>query len=118
MDEAERCHHLAILDRGVLVAEGAPATLARDIPAQIVEIATADPLRCRRLLDGDAVVEAVTQLGNRLRVMLPLAVPDPASHLRERLAGGGICAQVHRVEANLEDVFVAATKRKSAPDTA
>ena len=29
MDEAERCHRLAILDRGVLVADGTPAELTR-----------------------------------------------------------------------------------------
>ena len=38
MDEAERCHRLAILDRGRLVAEGVPKELMAGIPAIVVEI--------------------------------------------------------------------------------
>jgi ABC-2 type transport system ATP-binding protein len=38
MDEAERCHRLAILDRGRLAAEGAPRELMRSIPGQVVEV--------------------------------------------------------------------------------
>ena len=35
MDEAERCHSIAILDLGVLVAAGSPAELADDIDAAV-----------------------------------------------------------------------------------
>ena len=42
MDEAERCHRLAILDRGRLVAEGAPKDLMSGIPAIVVEIEAED----------------------------------------------------------------------------
>ncbi len=42
MDEAERCHRLAILDRGRLVAEGAPKELMSGIPAIVVEIEAED----------------------------------------------------------------------------
>ena len=42
MDEAERCHRLAILDTGRLVAEGTPKALAAGIDAAVVEIETDD----------------------------------------------------------------------------
>ena len=38
MDEAERCHRLAILDRGRLVCEGEPLDLMRNIDATVIEI--------------------------------------------------------------------------------
>ena len=38
MDEAERCHALAILDRGVLVADGSPQQLIDELPATVVQI--------------------------------------------------------------------------------
>ena len=40
MDEAERCHALAILDEGKLVAEGAPRELEAAIGAQVLEVET------------------------------------------------------------------------------
>ena len=39
MDEAERCHALAILDRGVLVADGSPQQLIDELPATVVDAA-------------------------------------------------------------------------------
>ena len=47
MDEAERCHGLAILDRGVLVASGAPRALMDALAGGIVEI-EGDGLRAAR----------------------------------------------------------------------
>ncbi len=38
MDEAERCHELAILSSGRVVAEGAPETLMSDLPLQVIEV--------------------------------------------------------------------------------
>ncbi|MGH8193643.1 MAG: ABC transporter ATP-binding protein, partial [Woeseiaceae bacterium] len=38
MEEAERCHRLAILDRGVKVADGAPAELQESTGMSVVEV--------------------------------------------------------------------------------
>ena len=48
MDEAERCHRLAILAEGRLVAEGPPRQLMRDIAAAVVEIEAEDVAGARR----------------------------------------------------------------------
>ncbi len=50
MDEAERCHRLAILDTGKLVAEGEPKELAANIDATVVELETDDIEGARRAL--------------------------------------------------------------------
>ena len=71
MDEAERCHRLAILDRGRIAAEGEPKVLAREIDATVIEIGDADFAAARRALAGLPEVRSVAQLGNRLRVLLP-----------------------------------------------
>ena len=42
MDEAERCHELAILANGKVVAQGEPQRLMTDIPASVVEVEAAD----------------------------------------------------------------------------
>ena len=109
MDEAERCHRLAILDDGRLVAEGPPRQLMADIAAQVVEIECAAVRPVRDLLGKLAAVRSVTQLGLRVHALLDPAVPDAVALVRKALADAGLEARVEATEASLEDVFVAAT---------
>ncbi|HEX7030696.1 MAG TPA: ABC transporter ATP-binding protein [Gammaproteobacteria bacterium] len=112
MDEAERCHELAILDRGRLVATGSPQQLMRDIDAQVLEIETERPLDARRELAEQEGVRSVAQLGTRLHALLVRDMPDAGAAVSRRLHAAGIEARVEAVGANLEDVFVAATRLK------
>ena len=50
MDEAERCHRLAILDNGRLVAEGSPKALMENIDAVVIEVETEDIAGARTAL--------------------------------------------------------------------
>ena len=120
MDEAERCHRLAILDRGRLVGEGVPQDLMAAIPAIVVEIEADDVSGARRALREDPVVRSMAQLGTRLHALLDPQTPDPDARVRARLAASGILAQVDIVQASLEDVFVAATgfRRDARPEPA
>lgn len=114
MDEAERCHRLAILDEGRLVAEGSPRELMRDIAAAVVEVETDDVPAARGALAGDAQIRSIAQLGTRLHALLDRDTPDAAEHVNRRLAAAGVVAQVNVVPASLEDVFVASTGSRSA----
>ena len=109
MDEAERCHRLAILAEGRLVAEGEPKRLMADIPASVVEIEAGDIAAARTALQADGAVRSVAQLGTRLHALLDPAVAEPAARVSARLRDGAVAAEVAQVHASLEDVFVAAT---------
>ena len=50
MDEAERCHRLAILDRGRVVAEGEPLALMRKIGHTVIEVSGEDLRPIRKAL--------------------------------------------------------------------
>ena len=113
MDEAERCHRLAILDRGRVAAEGEPKVLIRDIDATVIEIGDADFEAARRALARIPAVRSIAQLGNRLRVLLPRGTDDPVALLRAALVMDNAGATVERVGASLEDVFVAATRLRA-----
>jgi ABC-2 type transport system ATP-binding protein len=115
MDEAERCHRLAILSDGRLAAEGVPIEMMRGIAARVVEVEAQDAAGARRALLDDAALLGSTQLGLRLRVLLRPEVADPAGHVARRLDAAGVAAQVVEVVASLEDVFVMATGRASDP---
>jgi ABC-2 type transport system ATP-binding protein len=109
MDEAERCHNLAILDRGRLAATGSPAQMIRDIDVQVVSVDT-DAIRdARQILEDHDTVRTVTQLGNNLHVLLVPGLADAAAWVEETLAGANIEASARLTAASLEDVFVAAT---------
>lgn len=109
MDEAERCHGLAILDRGCLAAEGSPRQLMDSIDAIVIEVEADDVRAARHALDGQDYVRSVAQLGNRLHALLDPQRTDPEGSVRALLAKTGVQAKVERVRASLEDVFVAAT---------
>nr|WP_233348399.1 ABC transporter ATP-binding protein [Luteimonas sp. MC1572] len=112
MDEAERCHRIAILDQGVLVADGAPGELAGDLRGRSVEVRAARPRQAQRVLAALPGVLSVAQIGNSLRV---LSAPgeDAADAIGRALRGAGLQADVAPVGSNLEDVFVAATRGRS-----
>ena len=116
MDEAERCHRLAILDEGRIAAEGEPRVLARGIDATVVEIGSADFGKVRSALARVPEVRSVAQLGNRLRVLLPKGVGDAVGRLREAVSAASPGATVESAEASLEDVFVAATRLRGAAE--
>ena len=109
MDEAERCHRLAILAEGRLVAEGVPRDLMRDIAAAVVEIECEEVAAAHAALAGDEHIRSVAQLGTRLHALLDRDTPAPERRVSERLSAAGVAARVSAVPANLEDVFVVAT---------
>ena len=112
MDEAERCHRLAILDRGRLVCEGEPLELIGDIDATVIEITGADLKSLRETLSGLRGVWNLTQLGSRLHALLDPGTQRPVELVQGALANAGLRANVSMAEAGLEDVFVAATGRR------
>jgi len=110
MDEAERCHGLAILAEGRLVAEGTPRALMNGVEADIYEIEGADGSEAPKLVRALPWVHGVTQLGIRLRVLVKRGENDAESRLRALLAQHGIAGSIARTTASLEDVFVVATR--------
>ena len=108
MDEAERCHALAILDRGVLVAGGAPRTLMDALAGYVVEVEGEGLRAGRAVIEALPFVVSVAQLGTRLRVLTD--VPEPARALQGALDAARVNARAHAASPSLEDVFVSATR--------
>ena len=116
MDEAERCHRLAILDRGVKVADGTPRELQAATGMHIVEVVADDPYSAQNALHGLPEVASVTQLGVRLRVLVPERHAQPIEIIERALREHHVSAQASLSAATLEDVFVAVTMPPSERD--
>lgn len=118
LDEAERCHRLAILDRGVLVADGSTAELTAALAGRTFEVDAREPRRAQQALANLPGVLSVAQIGNRLRV-LGHGSDNTRDLLQHTLHQAGLAADVADAAPNLEDVFVAATRgRGSAQERA
>lgn len=113
MDEAERCHRIAILDRGVLVADGTPADLTAALDGRTVEVIAPHPRRAQQALVGLPGVLSVAQIGNSLRV-LTARNGDARARIADALQRAGLQAEVQVSQPNLEDVFVSATRGREA----
>ena len=109
MDEAERCHRLAILDRGMLVADGTPAELTARLAGRTLVVESEDPRQARQAVLAVAGVLGAAQIGNSLRVLADEGADDIAREVTAALSRAGLRARAAPVDANLEDVFVAAT---------
>ena len=112
MDEAERCHRLAILDNGRLVADGTPAALTAGLQGRTLGVRTGEPRRAQALLHGLPGVLGIAQIGNELRVLAEAATTAGdglGPRLLDALQAQGLDAEVVAIAPNLEDVFVAAT---------
>ena len=110
MDEAARCHNLAILDEGVKVADGSPKELGENIDCTVIEVTARDPNRARLSLDREQAITSITQLGVRLRILIPKGNPDALGLVRANLRAAELSAEVEQVFPDLEDVFVAVTR--------
>ena len=108
MDEAERCHKLAILEAGIKRADGSPEELMQQMGAHVVEVEASDLRQLKQHLIKLPEVITAAQLGARLRVLVKNKVADPQAFLS---AQQGIRADdtLSLVRPSLEDVFVTST---------
>ncbi len=113
MDEAERCHRLAILEAGEKRADGAPAELMAAMGARVVEVEAADLRALKPQLLALPEVVSAAQLGSRLRVLVRERIADPVGWLRGQDLSPAP-TRLEQVHPSLEDVFVISTGRGRA----
>ena len=110
MDEAERCHRLAILNQGRKMIEGPPQQLMSELGASVVLVVTTDPRQANKVLLAVPIVHSVAQIGASLRVLVDKKQANPPLAVHDYLDSEGIEATCSGEAANLEDVFVVATQ--------
>jgi ABC-2 type transport system ATP-binding protein len=107
MDEAERCHQLAILETGKLRATGTPRALMSALDRRVVEIIGPGLRQVKTAALALPQVQSAAQQGLQLRVLMQDDTTDPVAYLQQQLMQQDL--QVALAKPSLEDVFVSAT---------
>lgn len=108
MDEAERCHGLAIMEAGVMRADGSPELLMQNMGVTVIEILADNLRQLKEVLIQLPEVRSAAQLGVRLRVLVRNEVADPINWLRTAFPYLQR-AELTIARPSLEDVFVTCT---------
>ncbi|MDW1868907.1 ABC transporter ATP-binding protein [Vibrio sp. Vb0598] len=108
MDEAERCHRLAIMEAGEIRADGEPEELMAQMGVNIVEV-KADNLReLKEKVIRREEVRSAAQLGIRLRILIHQHIEEPIEWLTQTFPELDGC-EMNIARPSLEDVFVSVT---------
>ncbi len=111
LDEAERCHRVALMHAGQIHEMGTPAELRASLGLKRLEIRTPDLREAERILssipDRDREVADVQRFGDRLDVLTPR--PEELLPLidREMRTAGIEIEDIHIDDPALENTFVA-----------
>lgn len=105
MDEAERCHRLAIISRGAVMAMGTPREVVAKRGLRVAEIV--GDVRAADLLRARSETDEVSHLGDVLR--WAVREGDPVALAREVL---GTDVDAVEVRANVEDTFVSMAREE------
>ncbi|MBE9538180.1 MAG: ABC transporter ATP-binding protein [Proteobacteria bacterium] len=112
MDEAERCHQLAILDLGKLKIQGTPKDLMDKLEKRVIEIEGANLRQVKDRVVHLPQVQSAAQQGLKLRVLFRPNTENPSDYLKQNLSGEQL--SIAPTRPSLEDVFVAATSGDNA----
>ncbi|WP_417552526.1 ATP-binding cassette domain-containing protein [Marinomonas fungiae] len=105
MDEAERCHALAILENGNKRADGSPQQLMEKMPAIVFETEGLHLRQLKQQLITHQDILSAAQIGSRLRILISKHQAQPLPLLNSLSA----THHFSQVRPSLEDVFVANT---------
>lgn len=108
MDEAERCHRLAIMESGLIRADGEPETLMNTMGVNIVEVRAHNLRQLKEKVMARAEVRSAAQLGIRLRILIHQEVTQPIAWLKTTFPELAE-AEMNLARPSLEDVFVTVT---------
>jgi ABC-2 type transport system ATP-binding protein len=107
LDEAERCHRVALIHAGALAAIGTTAEVKQTFAGRsIAEVRTTDPVRAMTTLDEMPEVEKTSLFGTAVHAVFRQPELDTSALARRLGAAGVAVTSVERVSPSLEDVFL------------
>jgi ABC-2 type transport system ATP-binding protein len=111
LDEAERCHRVALMHEGRIHRAGTPAELRQSLGLERLEVRAADLRRAESALAGRPTIVDIQRFGDRLDVMVR-DVRDGEREVHEALSAAHLAVEGIRAAApTLENTFVSILRR-------
>jgi len=112
LDEAERCHRVALLHEGRLLFCDTPAALKRQLPGGVVSLRSKEPRQLFETLKSAAGVANQVLVGDGVHLFVDDA-PRRIPELRARLEAANLpFDEIAEAAPSIEDLFVAAVGKK------
>ena len=109
LDEAERCHRIALLHQGRILFSDTPSELKKHLRGAVVEVVSPFPRRVQTLLVNAEGVLNVVLGGDEVHLVVDDAerrIPELRSHM---MTAAVPFQSIEHVAPSMEDIFVAAT---------
>ena len=113
MDEAERCHRVALMHQGRLIACAPPESLKRNVPGELLELQPSQVFAAQDLVANLDGVHEVQTYGSLLHVFVDRAEVRSAQVRAALEAQGVIVSGLRVIEPRMEDAFVSLIRRQS-----
>lgn len=114
MDEAQRCHRVAVLDRGRVLACDSPEGVRARVRGRLLEVTPPDLDAAVTVARRGVGVVLATPFGETVHVLLEEGVSDEA--LRAELTPLGIAPdRIRDIGPSLEDAFIYLVRSAGAP---
>jgi len=108
LDEAERCHRVALLHQGRFLFSDTPTELKKNLHGAVISLVSSDPRRLRDFLTGHEGISNIVLVGDGLHLVVDDAarrVPE----LRTRVESENLpFDRIKEVAPTIEDLFVQA----------
>jgi ABC-2 type transport system ATP-binding protein len=112
LDEAERCHRVALIHAGKLAAIGTTSEVKGVFAGRsIAEVRSTDPVRLMKVLDGMPSVQKTSLFGTAVHAVFDEPRLDAAKLTAALAAEGTAATSVAEVPPSLEDVFLDVVER-------
>jgi ABC-2 type transport system ATP-binding protein len=117
LDEAERCHRVALLHQGRILFCETPAELKKHLRGAVLSVISSEPRRVRAELDGAEGVLNTLLVGDGVHLVVDHAarrIPE----LRARIRAANLpFDRLEEAAPTIEDLFVAATSETNGKQT-
>lgn len=113
LDEAERCHRVALLHEGRLLFCDTPARLKRQLPGAVIAVRSREPRTLREAIVSAPGVTSHVLVGDGIHAFVDDAarrLPELRSRLEERHIAFD---SIEQVMPTIEDLFVSAVDRQA-----
>jgi len=106
LDEAERCHRIALLHQGILLSVGTPEEIKGLLQGELWEIRCPGRMEVRKIIQSLPEVQSVGIFGDRIHALWS-GGDDTRKKVEKTLKEAGFeILAMRKIDPNLEDIFI------------